>query len=265
MIKKSIKILLIIGLFCAFTKVNIVPSKYFISANVAAFAINKLNQIYILKSDNSIIILNDKRDTIITRNLKIEGTANDIDVNNVFETLLFYKNINSLIFTDNLLNIRKILNFNELDKQYFQVSAICRSFDNQVWFFDIISQKVIKINENSTLGLASFNLQAIENKTHNFHQIVESQPRLFLIDENLLMILNVFGSHELTYKSDYKLGKGFMAKDTLFVNSSRGLNYFDNKEKKLKIYTPTKQFEGIVRFFDNRKLVLASDSLFLHF
>ncbi len=239
-------------------------NKSFILDNVKFFTIDKLNQIYILNKDNTITKYDQNLNVVMSRNLKLEGDIATLDVFNVFDILLFYKSINTLIFTDNLLNKRSSIDFNNLPNQSLQVSAVCRSFDNQIWIYDILSQKIKKIDEEGNLILESSAINSFSKKQHIFHQIVENPPFLYLLDSNNVITMNIYGKYIHQQADTAYNYQCFIFNDSVYLNTNVGI-YARAKNRAESQFLPTNttiKSENI-RIFEKGKLFLSSDSLFL--
>jgi len=237
----------------------------FIAENVKYATSDKLNQIYVLSLDNTISKYDIKGKSLISRNLKIEGDVTSIDGQNAFNLLLFYQNINTLVFTDNLLNVRNKIDFNATEELADkQISAACRSFDNNIWVFDIISQKLIKIDESAKPILESASITAFTKLKHNPQQIIENPPHVYLVDSTHVIVLSIYGQFEKVLHSKSNLNAASIRKDSLWFNSDKTLyilpKLVDNDS--LVPYKKISQNEN-VKYFEGGKLVLKADSLFL--
>lgn len=252
---------LFLSLF-GFTQVE-APSLSLLETNVKLFEVNKLNQIYVVKGDNSISKFQDGQ-LVITRNLKVEGELHHIDASNVFNILLFYKDLNSIISADNLLNLRSTLDFNNND--YLgskQISAVARSFDNKIWVFDIISQRLLKID---ALGKILLESTALPNqiKLTNVHHIIESAPYVFLLDSQQVLKMNIYGKIISSHTFPSAIERGYVYQDSICIQTLDSIY----KESKEKIVANPLAKRGVESFGNWEQtsmgiLFLQNDSLFL--
>lgn len=226
------------------------------------FTINKLGQIYAVHKDNSITKFNTQGNEVMTRNLKVQGNLHSLDATNVFDILLFYKDLNTIITADNLLNQRNLINFNENDFSGTRlISAASRSFDNKIWVFDIISQRLLKVD-----GLGKIELQSssLPNQTqlNDVHHIIESSPHVFLIDSFRIIKMNIYGKLLSQVKSKAPLRHAYVFSDTLFVHSKDSLYAVNSNSSKLllkSVLNKNQQWQP----YQKGSLELRSDSLFL--
>lgn len=226
---------------------------------------DRLNQVYTVSKDNSIHKFDNNGKLVIARNLKVQGDIERIDAKNVFDILLFYKNINTLVTTDNLFNQRHALNFN--DNRYLsnkQVSAVARSFDNNIWAFDMVSQRLMKIHILGNLILESSALPT-QSSTHQIQQIIEHVPYVYLIDSNSIVTMNVYGKMIRELKSKQIIEQAQLFQDTIWMESKTDRMYLNTKTITDSIQLLNqKPLNTSFHYLGNGKLELRNDSLFLY-
>lgn len=118
-----------------------------IKDDIIDFTVDNLDNIYILNSRNQLKKLNSNGDSVAVFNdIKKFGKATLIDVSNPLKILLYYKDFSSIVVLDRFLNIRNTI---DLRKQnIFQVKAIALSYDNKIWLYDELENKLKKIDED---------------------------------------------------------------------------------------------------------------------
>ncbi len=121
-----------------------------ISGDIAAFTVDNLDNIYLLGSTNQVKKLNANGDSVaIFNDVKKFGQASLIDVSNPLKVLLYYRDFATIVVLDRLLNVRNTI---DLRKQnILQVRAIGQSYDNKIWVYDEIENKLKKIDEDGKL------------------------------------------------------------------------------------------------------------------
>ncbi|MDB4347463.1 hypothetical protein OAB01_02275 [Bacteroidia bacterium] len=236
-----------------------------LDTKVKAVYSDRLNQIYTVGKDNSIHKFDNNGKLVISRNLKIQGDIAHIDAKNVFDMLLFYKNINTLVTTDNLFNQRHTLNFN--DNRYLsnkQVTAVARSFDNHIWAFDMVSQRLMKIDILGNLILESSALPT-QSSTHQIQQIIENVPYVYLVDSTSIVTMNVYGKMIKELNSNQPINQAQLFKDTLWLESESHRMFLNTKKTTDSIQMlDQKPANTSFQYLGNGKLELRNDSLFLH-
>lgn len=235
-----------------------------ISNNVKFFTVDKLNQIYAVTKDNSIQKYDSDGKMLIAKNLKVQGDIAFIDAKNVFDILLFYKSINTIVSTDNLLTQRYILNFTESEKlSNKQVTAIARSYDNQIWAFDMISQRLMKIDIYGNLILESSALQS-QSSLYQVNYIIENVPYVYLIDSTKIVRMNIYGKFIKEVDSDEKIENAYLFQDTLWFQSQNKRTFISNESTSDSVITYQNiKFEGQKQRLTTGALFLKADSLFL--
>jgi hypothetical protein len=231
-----------------------------LATDVSFFTVNKLNQIYVVKKDNSITKFGPNGKELITKNLKVQGALHSLDASNVFDIMLFYKDLNTILTADNLLNLRNTINFN--DNEFTgtrMITAASRSFDNKIWVFDLLSQRLLKIEGSGKIQLESSSLP-IQTDLKNVHHIIESSPNVYLIDSMQILKMNIYGKLLSQIKSPSPIEHAYIFADSLRVNCKdsnfvvkAGTLHFD------RLHHNSREFQH----YKDGSLYLKNDSLFL--
>lgn len=121
-----------------------------IKGDIVAFTVDNLDNIYLLNSRNQLKKLNANGDSAAVFNdVKKYGKATLVDVSNPLKILLYYKDFATIVVLDRFLNIRNSI---DLRKQnILQVKAIGQSYDNKIWLYDELDNKLKKIDEDGKL------------------------------------------------------------------------------------------------------------------
>jgi hypothetical protein len=121
-----------------------------LSGDIAAFTVDNLDNIYLLSSTNQVKKINANGDSVAVFNdVKKFGQASLIDVSNPLKVLLYYRDFATIVVLDRLLNVRNTI---DLRKQnILQVRAIGQSYDNKIWLYDEVENKLKKIDEEGKL------------------------------------------------------------------------------------------------------------------
>jgi hypothetical protein len=118
--------------------------------DIVDFTVDNLDNIYILNSRNQIRKYNAKGDSVaIFNDVKKFGKATLVDVSNPLKVVLYYRDFATVVMLDRFLNV---VNTIDLRKQnIFQAKAIAQSYDNKIWVFDELENKLKKIDEEGKL------------------------------------------------------------------------------------------------------------------
>lgn len=155
-------------LFCAMASAQTDTSFKLIrvvNGDIVAFTVDNLDNIYLLSSTNQVKKINANGDSVaIFNDVKKFGQASLIDVSNPLKVLLYYPDFATIVVLDRLLNVRNTI---ELRKQnILQARAIGQSYDNKIWVYDEVENKLKKIDEDGKL------LQ----ETPDFRQLFDTAP-----------------------------------------------------------------------------------------
>ena len=121
-----------------------------IKGDIVAFTVDNLDNIYLLSSTNQVKKLAANGDSVAVFNdVKKFGQASLIDVSNPLKVLVYYKDFATIVVLDRFLNVRNTI---DLRKQgILQVRAIGQSYDNKIWVYDELENKLKKIDEDGTV------------------------------------------------------------------------------------------------------------------
>ncbi len=162
-----------------------------IHGDIVDFTVDNLDNVYVLSSRNRICKFDANGDSVASYNdVKKFGQATLIDVSNPLKVLLYYKDFATIVMLDRYLNIRNSI---DLRKQnILQVKAIGQSYDNKIWLYDELENKLKKIDEDGKL------LQ----ETPDFRLLLGQAPSpIKIFDENKYVYL--YDSLQGVYVFDY--------------------------------------------------------------
>jgi hypothetical protein len=174
-LKKVLYIYITIGVFCfCFTKI-----KEQGLGNFKISYIDVLHNVYLISQDNTIKKYQNNQ-LKYAQNYKIYGNVSSVDFSNPLEGYIFYKDANNIVFLDNTLSFRGILDLSKT--QVGMATAMCRSYDNGIWLFDQTDLQVKKINKSGDIIQTSGNPIFISNKQLNPTYMVEDGNNLYIAD-----------------------------------------------------------------------------------
>lgn len=189
-------VIVILFLFITTVSINAQTGKLLhlekvITGDIAAFTVDGLDNIYLLSSTNQVKKLSPAGDSVAVFNdVKKFGQATLIDVSNPLKILLFYSDFTTVVSLDRFLNMRNSLNLR--NSGILQVSAIGQSYDNKIWVYDEVENKLKKIDEDGKLIL----------ETPDFRQLFGRPPvpqKIFDQDQHVY----VYDSSQAVFVFDY--------------------------------------------------------------
>ncbi len=162
-----------------------------IKGDIVDFTVDNLDNIYVLNSRNQVKKYNSNGDsTGVYNDVKKFGQASLIDVSNPLKVLLYYRDYGTVVVLDRFLNA---VNTIDLRRQnILQARAIGQSYDNKVWVYDEVENKLKKIDEEGKLLL----------ETPDFRLLLGQAPiPIKIFDENKFVYVydSVYGVYVFDY------------------------------------------------------------------
>ena len=150
-----------------------------IKGSFANFSVDNMGNIYLITATNQIKTLKSTLDSIAVFNdSKRFGTIYSIDVSNPFKVLVYYKDFNSILMLDRQLNNRNTIDLSQ--QGYLQVKAIAQSYDNKIWLFDEVDNKLKKIDESGNLLLETPDFRLLFDDGFSPQSIIDMNGLLYL-------------------------------------------------------------------------------------
>lgn len=152
-----------------------------IHGDIVDFTVDNLDNIYLLSSRNQVKKLNANGDSVAVFNdVKKYGQATLVDVSNPLKLLVYYKDFSTIVILDRFLNIRNTI---DLRKQnIFQVKAIGQSYDNKIWLYDEVDNKLKKIDEDGKLLLETIDFRLLVGAAPVPIKIFDQDQYVYLYD-----------------------------------------------------------------------------------
>jgi archaellum component FlaG (FlaF/FlaG flagellin family) len=147
--------------------------------DIVHFAVDNLDNIYILNSRNQIRKYNANGDSVaIFNDVRKFGQVTYMDVSNPLKVLLYYKDFATVVMLDRFLNVRNTIDLRR--SNILQVQAIGQSYDNKIWVYDELENKLKKIDEDG----------ALLQETADFRLLLQQAPApVRIFDENKYVYL----------------------------------------------------------------------------
>ena len=160
-------------------------------SDIIEFTVDNLDNIYVLNSRNQVKKFNANGDSVgIYNDVKKFGQATLIDVSNPLKILLYYKDFATVVMLDRFLNS---VNSIDLRKQNtLQAKAIGQSYDNKIWVYDEMENKLKKVGEDGK----------VIQETPDFRLLLGIAPSpIKIFDENRYVYLydSVYGVYVFDY------------------------------------------------------------------
>ncbi len=170
-----------------------------IKLQASDFALDNLNNLYVLTSTGQLKKFNEAGDSISVYNdVRRFGKLYSIDVANPLKILLYYKDFSTIVILDRLLSARGTV---DLRKQNIaQATAIGSSYDNNIWIFDAIDNKLKKIDETGKLLLETIDFRTVFDEPFAPQKILDVNGSVHLYDPAFgLLSFDHYGSFQKKY------------------------------------------------------------------
>lgn len=161
------------------------------------FEVDRLQQIYTIDQQSTLRkYLTNGDQVFMYSNLSL-GMLSTIDVSDPFNIILFYHDFQTAVQLDRTLNERGSLFFPELGLA--QVDCIAKSRDNQLWIYDGLQTRLLKINVLGTILSESQNLSLLPGWVDNPQRLFACGQYVFLIaDDSHIVVFDAFGQYVKT-------------------------------------------------------------------
>ncbi len=157
--------------------------KQVIKGNYSNFSVDNLGNIYLVTTRNQIKKLNSKLDSVAIFNESQRfGNIYTIDVSNPMKVLVYYKDYSTILILDQQLNPRNTIDLRE--QNLLQVNAIAQSYDNQIWLFDEIDNKLKKIDDAGLSKLETLDFRLQFKEVFVPYHIIDNNGLLYLYNKH---------------------------------------------------------------------------------
>jgi hypothetical protein len=165
-----------------------------ITGDIVDFTVDNLDNIYILNSRNQIKKLDANGDSVaIFNNVRKYGKATLIDVSNPLKVLLYYKDFTTVVVLDRFLNIRNSIDLRKQD--IYQAKAVGQSYDNRIWVFDELDNKLKKLEEDGKVLQETPDFRLLLGKAVSPIKIFDENKYVYLYDSiNGVYVFDYFGA-----------------------------------------------------------------------
>lgn len=226
-----------------------------IAGNYKNIELDNLGNIYLVTTTNQIIKFNNNFDSIASfNNNKSLGNITSIDVSNPFKILIFYKSFSTIIILDRYLSAINTIN---LQKQnLFGVSAVTSSYDNNIWLFDEVENKIKKVDNDGKLlnETVDFRILFDFDKFFTTDFLKDIEGKLYIYNkQNGLFCFDYYGALQRRF-SIVELSNTQIETGNFIGLGKDGIQFYNIKNRKAINYNPNLNFTTISKFKFNKNL-----------
>lgn len=239
-----------------------------VGITIKDFTTDNLGNIFLVNEDQQVKKLNDKLDSIAVYNdIRRYGDLAHIDASNPLKVLLYYQDFLTIVVLDRLLNVRNTVDLRQSD--ILQCSAITNSYDNNIWLFDELDNKVKKIDESGKRLLESADFRVLFDAPPHPQRLEDFNKYLYAYDSAKgLLVMDYYGSYKKlvplkTLKNIQGVDKG------IFATDKNGLLYMEPDWLEPKTFPVTQAMQILlkakkVRFFAQRCYALHNGKVYVY-
>jgi hypothetical protein len=200
MMKKLFMISLCFGFFIAKAQKDTMFSLYkTISVKAVDFAADNLDNIYIVTTSDQLKKLSSAGDSLAVYNeVKKFGKIYSMDVSNPLKIVLFYKSFSTVVVLDRFLSLKGAIDLRK--NNIPEASAAAASYDNKIWIFDAVENKLKKLDDNGKQLMETPDLRQVFNLTIQPVKIIDQDQSVYLYDPQYgIFIFDHYGSFKKKY------------------------------------------------------------------
>jgi hypothetical protein len=162
--------------------------------DIAQAVLDPLENLYIISSGGQISKFSSKGDSMgLYNQVRQSGFLHTIDVSNPLRPLLFYKDFSTVVLLDRFLSVRSTLDLRRLN--VLQPSAAAISYDNNIWVFDELENKLKKFDEQGTLLMESADFRQAFSESIRPQKIMDDNGFVYLADSSKgIFVFDIYGA-----------------------------------------------------------------------
>jgi hypothetical protein len=181
----TISVLFLVSCLNSFSQASKTDSLFVLKKSIRGifsdFTIDNLGNLYLVNQSGQLKKLSAAGDSLaVFNNVRQYGKIDLMDVTNPLKLLLYFKDFGTILILDRFLNTRGIVDLRK--QQLFQVRAIGQSYDNNIWVFDELENKLKRIGEDGRVLDQSTDFRLLFDSTPSPQYIIDQNRQLYLYD-----------------------------------------------------------------------------------
>jgi DNA-binding beta-propeller fold protein YncE len=237
-----IAVCLLVAILCfgqhpGILKVSLVEQ---LKEDVKDFTTDNLGNIYLLTAGNRLKKVNEKGDSIAVYNdVRRYGKIYSIDATNPLKILVYYKDFSTIVMLDRLLNVRATINLRQ--QNILQATAVAASYDNNIWVFDELENKLKKIDESGKILTTSTDFRQIFDSVPTPNAMYDRDGQLYLYDPSKgLLVFDYYGGRKNNYQLLHFIDLQVIDKNTITGRDSNYIFLYKPASLQLSFFTAFK-------------------------
>jgi WD40 repeat protein len=176
---------------------------------------------------------------------------------------VYYKDFSTIVVLDRLLNVRNTI---DLRKQnILQVRAVTASYDNNIWLYDELDNKIKKIDDNGRVRLESNDFRQVYKSVPSPEVIFDRDGQLYLYDPKKgLLVYDYYGAQKNNYPLNDLSDLQVIDKNTITARDSSHIILFKPSSLQLLSFSAFKNQRLFTKIhFNGNRLMCLSKEGFL--
>jgi hypothetical protein len=156
-----------------------------------------LGNIYAVHWNNTLARYNSKGDSTGFYRSSLNGNIGSIDVTNPLRILLYYPSFNRVALLDRQLALKGEIDLRKLS--IFSATAVATASDGNLWVYDPISARLLKLDETGTEISAGIDLRQQLSFVPKAGFLIERDRRVYLCDTSQgILVFDQFATYITT-------------------------------------------------------------------
>ncbi len=179
---------------CSTSKSTLVTPDYKVNIPVEAKLMNvdEFGFIYVVTHDNTLIKYDRKGEQLYKYSPIHLGDIEKIDLTNPHKIMIFFPDFQIIKFLDNTLS--EISSF-LLSKVGDEITQVAMSNDNNIWLYDMINRKILKVTHSGNELFSSQPLSDIVDGVFSPTFLYENNNQVYIYDANAGLLIFDFSAH----------------------------------------------------------------------
>jgi hypothetical protein len=189
---------------------------------ITDFTVDNIGNVYLLFQNGQLKKMQANGDSVaVFNNVRRFGKPYSIDAGNPLKVLLYFRDFGTIVILDRLLNNRSVIDLRS--QHLLQVNAIGQSYDNNIWIFDGLENKLRKIGDDGKLMDQSADLRMVFDSTPSPQIILDQDQAVYLYDTlKGVYVFDYYGGFKtrlpFTGWTDFRvINKSFFGRDGKFL------------------------------------------------
>ena len=203
-----------------------------INVNVRLAEVDNLGNIYVIDAKNRLIKYDTGFKELYRYANNKNGMISAIDVTNPLRMVVFYNDFNQVKILDNTLSIIREFDFSQ---QYLDITACGITNDGNLWLYDAVRFRLMKVDDNGNIILQSNNVSDFGMAGMQITKILENGNYVVLCDyDKGFWFFDNFGQYIYHFPVQGLRSFQFDGKQIIYYTDS-GLKTFSIQQKERQI------------------------------